>query len=121
LTLKNTSSTPCTTKGFPGVSFLNRAGTQIGSSATRVSVQAPALVTLAPGADGYVMLLVHDPSIAPCAGAASVAHIQVYPPNSYQAALVIPPTGMQACTSASSPNFFDSNVGPVTATPTPGS
>lgn len=118
-TFENVSATTCSLYGFSGVSFQNSEGDQIGPPAERGTV-APQFVTLAQGAKGYATLDVTDPGIPPCTGPGTVTEIKVYPPASYRAAYVAPPTGMQVCASPSTPNYVDTTIGPVTATPGPG-
>ena len=120
LVFRNGTSSPCRLYGYPGVSFLDSRGDQIGPPARQGTAVAAQVVTLAPGAEGYVGLDVTDPGIPPCAGPGSVARIRVYPPGSYSAALVAPPAGMQVCTSANTSDYIATTVGPLTAAPSPG-
>jgi hypothetical protein len=98
--LKNTSTRACSLFGYPGVSFVDARGTQIGAPAPRASSAAspgPALVTLAPGATASALLAYHDVYVATfpgCAGT-TAAGIKVYPPN--QTAAVVVPTTMMVC------------------------
>jgi hypothetical protein len=120
LLLENGSSAACALFGFPGVSFLDSHGTQIGPPAKESTIVARRLVTLAPGAAGYARLDVTDPGIPPCVGPGSVAQIKVYLPGSYTAAMVAPPAAMQVCVSGNTANYTASTVGPVTAASSPG-
>jgi hypothetical protein len=94
LQLRNTGAVPCTMTGFPGVSFLDASGKQIGVPAERNTLTY-STVTLAPGTTGDAHLAVVDPSVQNCPAAA--AHdIRVYPPNE-TASLTVAVTGLQVC------------------------
>ena len=120
LVFLNTSASMCTLYGFPGVSFLDSRGHQIGPAAQEGPGAVRQLVRLAPGQNGYTGLNVTDPGIPPCAGPGRVFQIRVYPPASLVPALVTAPAGMQVCTSPNTPNYVASTVGPITAAPSPG-
>ena len=92
LVFHNSSSSTCTLYGYPGVSFLDSAGAQIGPPAERATSAPMKLITLVPGADAYSGLKVTDPGIPPCSGAGTVAHVRVCPPNDTSAGLVAPPS-----------------------------
>jgi Protein of unknown function (DUF4232) len=80
----NTSSSPCTLYGFPGVSFVTAAGgSQIGIPATRNPAFAARLVTLSPGQTVHAELQVAVAQNYPPADCGLVtAHwLKVYPPN----------------------------------------
>ncbi len=115
---RNSSALACALYGYPGVSFLNSTGGQIGPPAVRGTSVAPSRVTLAPGAAGYVRLDVTDPGIPPCAGPGTVWRVRVYPPDSTSYTLVAPPGTMVVCSSANTSTYTASAVGPVSATPT---
>jgi len=76
-TLTNEASTPCTLTGYPGVSFLNGAGSQVGPDATRHQSPEPA-VTLAPNARAAFQEV--DPQAA-CPDSPRGTQIRVFPPN----------------------------------------
>jgi Protein of unknown function (DUF4232) len=120
LVFKNVSSSTCRLYGFPGVSFLDVHGHQIGPPAKEGTTVPRRVVTLAPGSEGYVTLDVTDPGIPPCAGSGTVFRVRVYPPASYAAANVVPVAGMQVCASPNAPGYTASTVGPVTAAASPG-
>jgi len=84
-TLTNEASTPCTLTGYPGVSFLNGAGSQVGPDATRHQSPEPA-VTLAPNARAAFQEV--DPQAA-CPDSPRGTQIRVFPPNQ-TASLSIP-------------------------------
>jgi hypothetical protein len=80
----NTSSSPCTLYGYPGVSFVTAAGgSQIGIPATRNPALAARLVTLSPGQTVHAELQVADAQNYPPADCGLVtAHwLKIYPPN----------------------------------------
>jgi hypothetical protein len=120
LIFENVSSLPCRLYGFPGVSFLDSGGKQIGPPAKEDTSVARESVTLGRGTDGHVALNVSDPGIPPCAGPGRVAGIRVYPPASYVAAEVRPPAAMEVCTSPNTANYIATTVGPVTASSSSG-
>jgi hypothetical protein len=115
LTFENGSSSPCTLYGFPGVSFLDSEGHEIGPPSKRGTAVVPKVVELTPGEQGYARLDVTDPGIPPCAGPGAVMRIQVFPPGSYVAEDVVPPFHMSVCTSPDTPNYIDTTISPVTA------
>lgn len=78
----NTGSTPCSLFGYPGVSFLDTSGNQIGVAAIRAHGSKQA-VTLAPGGTASALLQIPDPGVyapAQCAPA-NAAELKVFPPN----------------------------------------
>jgi Protein of unknown function (DUF4232) len=80
----NTSSSPCTLYGYPGVSFVGAVGgSQIGAAATR-DPQLPAkLISLSPGQTVHATLQVVDAMNYPAGDCGLVtAHwLKIYPPN----------------------------------------
>jgi hypothetical protein len=84
--LRNAGSTPCGLFGFPGVSFLNSAGAQIGSAATRQGT-APARFIVQPGQVASFQVQI---AVAGCVtNSIQSTTIRVYPPNQ-KAALEAP-------------------------------
>jgi hypothetical protein len=80
----NTSSSPCTLYGYPGVSFVGAVGGgQIGAPATRNSALAAKLISLSPGQTVHATLQVVDAMNYPSGGCGLVtAHwLKIYPPN----------------------------------------
>jgi len=80
----NTSSSPCTLYGYPGVSFVGAVGgSQIGAAATRNSALAAKLISLSPGQTVHATLQVVDAMNYPSGGCGPVtAHwLKIYPPN----------------------------------------
>jgi hypothetical protein len=120
LIFQHISAGTCNLYGFPGVSFLDSRGKQIGPPAQHRTGASRQPVTLATGAQGYATLDITDPGIPPCAGPGTVAEIRVYPPGSYQPASVAPAAGTHVCASPNTANYTASTVGPVAATPSPG-
>jgi hypothetical protein len=76
-TLTNEAAAPCTLTGYPGVTLLNAAGTQVGPDATR-HPSPVTVVTLTPGAKAQFHEL--DPQAA-CPDAPRAAQIRIFPPN----------------------------------------
>lgn len=80
----NTSGSPCTLYGYPGVSFVKAAGgSQIGAAATRDSTLAAKVISLSPGQTVHATLQVVDALNYPSGGCGLVtAHwLKIYPPN----------------------------------------
>lgn len=109
LTFKNTSSTPCTLAGFPGVSFVRGSrGTQVGAAATRTDA-AVKTRTLAPGTSVKATLRRTQPgNYGDDCQRASVDGFRVYPPDSTESAFVAFKT--TGCKSLAAPLL---QVGPV--------
>ncbi|MGA2835444.1 MAG: DUF4232 domain-containing protein [Acidimicrobiales bacterium] len=116
-TFRNTGSTACTLYGFPGVSFLDASGSQIGAAAQREGNVAIATVTLSVGGSAYSSVAVTDPGIPPCSGSATAAQIRIYPPGQTQSTSVAAPSGLQVCSSPNTANYSSAIVTPITATP----
>jgi len=76
-TLTNESPVACRLSGYPGVSFLDGAGVQVGADATRYP-SAESVVTLASGAMAEFQEV--DPQAA-CAAAPRAPQMRVFPPN----------------------------------------
>jgi Protein of unknown function (DUF4232) len=95
----NTSSSPCTLYGYPGVSFVGAVGgSQIGSAATRNPTLPATLVSLSPGQTVHATLQVVDAMNYPSGDCGLVtAHwLKIYPPN--QTAPVYVSFTAQTCT-----------------------
>jgi ABC-type transport system substrate-binding protein len=83
LVLRNTGTAACELRGFPGVSVLDSAGTQIGQPATRDGAEGAA-VTLQPGGAASATLhTANGPIGGPCEPAS--ATMKVFPPGSTEA------------------------------------
>jgi ABC-type transport system substrate-binding protein len=83
LVLRNTGTSECVMRGFPGVSLLDAGGSQIGEPATREGSEG-ASVTLTPGAAASVTLHTANEGLgAPCDPTS--AEIRVFPPDQTEA------------------------------------
>jgi hypothetical protein len=109
----NTSNSPCSLYGYPGVSLVTGPPyTQVGLAAKRSTTSAQVkLITLAPGATGNALLQIVDALNYPSAtcGPTKAAALKVYPPN--QTAPVYLPNTSTAC----SKPVQTMNIGPVQA------
>lgn len=86
LDFTNTSASPCTLYGFPGVSFVtgpSASGSQLGRAAARNPSAAPVTVTIPPGGDAHAVLqVVNAGNYSPSACHPVTAHwLRVYPPG----------------------------------------
>ncbi|HEY2330335.1 MAG TPA: DUF4232 domain-containing protein [Acidimicrobiales bacterium] len=96
IAFRNTSGATCGLTGFPGVSFVDGSGNQVGVPAAR-SPLSFSTVTLVAGSTADAHLQVTDPSVLDCAPAAPAA-VRVYPPD--QTAFAdVPVTGLSICPS----------------------
>jgi hypothetical protein len=107
---RNHSAFACELTGYPGVSFLDASGNQIGLPARRNNV-AYAPVTIAPSVKVYAQVGVGNPGVFNCAGV-TPHDIRVFPPNETAAILVHPPDTLLVCPTQGAPL-----VGPVEPTP----
>ena len=108
----NTSNSPCSLLGYPGVSLVTGSHTQIGLAAKRSTTSgAVKLITLAPGATANATLQIVDALNFPSStcGPTKAAALKVYPPN--QTAPVYLPNTSEACTKS----VQTMNIGPVQA------
>jgi hypothetical protein len=106
LEFRNHASTgSCTMTGYPGVSFLDAEGHQIGVPAVRNPGLSYTPVTVGPGATVYALLIVGNPDMRNCP-VSTPRKIRVFPPNQ-TADIRLPVEGLRLCatsTSASSIN-----------------
>lgn len=109
LSLTNHAGGACTLTGYPGVSFLDGSGHQIGQPAQRMGNETIDTVRVGPGASGYVTIRVTDPGVWPCPPSQSTS-IQVYPPG--QTVALTAPLSTAVC----STGHPAGQVAPVTAT-----
>ena len=81
--LVNKGSAACRTGGYPGASFLDTAGHEVGLSAQRDSAYAARTLTIAPGARVSFFVGVPEPGNFPASSCkpAKTARLRVYPPN----------------------------------------
>ena len=79
----NNSGSACGLYGYPGVSFVTAAGSQVGAAATEDPTYPRQLVTLAPGATAHATLRVVDAVNYPASTChpVTVQRIRVFPPN----------------------------------------
>ncbi|MGP4007363.1 DUF4232 domain-containing protein [Streptomyces sp. 4N124] len=63
IVLTNTSSSPCTVRGYPGAAFVDASGKQLGPDPKR-SDGSPATVTLTPGSSAWAGLSYSNPEIS---------------------------------------------------------
>jgi uncharacterized protein DUF4232 len=106
----NTSGSPCTLYGYPGVSLASGPPyAQIGLAAKRSTSSAPKLVTLAPAATANALLQIVDALNYPSAscGPTKATALKIYPPN--QTAPVYLPDASEGCTKTVQTMF----IGPV--------
>jgi len=115
LTFHNTGTAACTLYGFPGVSFLDTGGHQIGAPAQRPSGTALTTVTLMVGGDAFSSVAVTDPGIPPCSGSTAAAQVRVYPPGETRSTTIPAPSGLQVCSSPNTAAYLSSIVTPVSA------
>jgi hypothetical protein len=105
LVFRNTGSSPCTLRGYPGVSYVSgEAGTQVGSPATRNPQVPVTTVTLPAGGTAVAALdvvqpLVFEPSTCKIT---SVRGLRIYPPGQTAAAFLTRPS--KACSATSLPS-----------------
>jgi hypothetical protein len=109
----NTSNSPCSLLGYPGVSLVTGPPhTQIGLAAKRSTTSGQVkLITLAPGATANATLQIVDALNFPSStcGPAKAAALKVYPPN--QTAPVYLANTSETCTKS----VQTMNIGPVQA------
>jgi hypothetical protein len=86
----NTSSKSCSLYGYPGVSFVDSSGTQLGKPAARSNVPHFSAVTLAARGAASALLQLPDPGVFSPGACNEVTadRLKVYPPNQLKALLV---------------------------------
>lgn len=112
LAFRNTGTSSCIERGYPGVSFVAGAGRQIGVPANRQpgSIET---ITLAPGDSVSAILGITDSSAyGPPCGRTAVLGLRVYPPN--QTAALFVPHNDYGCTN---PNDVILHIFPLGYTP----
>jgi hypothetical protein len=97
----NNSGSACGLYGYPGVSFVTAAGSQVGAAATEDPTYPRQLVTLAPGATAHATLRVVEALNYPASTChpVTVQRIRVFPPN--QTTSLSISLAATACTNAS--------------------
>jgi hypothetical protein len=116
----NTTGSPCTLFGYPGVSFVTGpSGSQIGRAASRNTAAAATLVTLAPGGEAHATIQVAEAAnYSPSACKPVTAHwLKVFPPN--QTAALYASYTVQAC-SAMLPSKLGHQLSVFVVAPGPG-
>jgi hypothetical protein len=117
LAFRNVSGSTCEMNGYPGVSFLDASGAQIGVPAQRTGASY-AQVDLAPDATAYSVLAVPNPDVRACP--AATAHtVRVFPPNETRAVNIAVDDsnasgagdGITVCAQQSAPG----SIGPIVA------
>jgi hypothetical protein len=99
LVLTNASDQECRVDGFPGVSFVDAAGTQIGAPADRDG-SASTVVSLAPGASAAATLRqTNAQNYGADCGLTTAAGLRVYPPGDTDSLVL--PQEIPACSAAS--------------------
>ena len=82
LVLTNTSSEPCTTFGYPGVSYLGQSGTQVGAPATRSGGTDAVTVILKPGQSAVATLRETRPeNYGEECNMVPVSGLRIFPPD----------------------------------------
>jgi hypothetical protein len=110
IAFRNDSQSPCELTGYPGVSFLDGAGAQIGAPAERTGA-AYHQVDIAPRADAYALLAVPDPDVRACP-TESAQFVRVYPPNETRP-LLIRAQSIRVCSQQIPP----ASIAPVVSSP----
>jgi hypothetical protein len=97
---RNAGAQACTLTGYPGVSFADDAGHQVGVAASRNPANPSTTLTLAPGGTAYANLGIPDSGNFPAGScsAATATTLRVYPPNQRDSVLV--PDAQKICTTA---------------------
>jgi Protein of unknown function (DUF4232) len=110
IVFRNHASFACTLIGYPGVSFLDASGRQIGLPAQRTGI-TQSTVTITPAGSAYAVVGVGNPGVVNCTGV-TPHRIRVYPPNETVPVLIAPPSGLLVCATGGG-----SSVQPVTSHP----
>jgi hypothetical protein len=98
LTLTNTSGDACEMSGYPGVSYVDAAGTQLGAPADRG--EPGDAFTLEPGASATAVLKqVNAGNYGADCGAVPAAGVRVYPPGATDSLVL--PQETTACSASS--------------------
>ena len=108
LGFRNNSQKTCTLTGFPGVSFVDTSGKQIGEPVSRNTVSYLPVI-LKPGETGYALVVVTNPDVANCPSAVP-SKIRIYPPNETRPVLIASLDGLRVCSAQTVPGY----VNPVT-------
>lgn len=89
LVLTNTSDEPCILQGFPGVSYVDAAGNQIGAPADRNTSTASPAIDLQPGESAMATLRqTRAENYGPQCNQTQAAGLRVYPPSAYDSLII---------------------------------
>lgn len=96
LVLRNASTRACTLAGYPGVSFIDASGHQIGAAVPR-SAGSAIVVTLAPDGSAGAVFALHDAYVGsvPDCQPTNVTGLRIYPPD--QTASLTLPNPFRVC------------------------
>ncbi|MBX6391171.1 MAG: DUF4232 domain-containing protein [Frankia sp.] len=101
LALTNQSTAPCVLRGFPGVSFVDAAGNQLGAPADRDGEAGQVVELAGDGGRAEFAVAITQPGLLPGCEAqdsfVEAANLRIYPPDNTAALLVPAPEGRQAC------------------------
>jgi len=97
LVLRNVGGVPCTLRGYPGISLVDRRGRQLGRAATRFPAARPWIV-LRPGGTASTVIHTLNPGVGTTNCLPPSAAIRVYPPDSFSSFLV--PARLSECLGA---------------------
>ncbi|HXF03244.1 MAG TPA: DUF4232 domain-containing protein, partial [Arthrobacter sp.] len=82
LVVTNTGDSSCTLAGYPGVSYVDAKGKQVGAPADRDSEAKTVTVTVAPGGTAAAQLRqTNAQNYGDECGLTDVAGVKIYPPN----------------------------------------
>lgn len=95
LALTSSSSHSCTLFGYPGASFVDASGSQIGVALTHEAATTPTAVTVPAGGKAYSNVGITDPGAAGCT-AASPAKLRLYPPGN-TVPIFVAVSGISSC------------------------
>jgi hypothetical protein len=102
LALKNSSSGPCHTYGYPGVEFLGKSGAALPTKSTRTTTDFAGTIPLqklvvAPGDTVSFRMLFEDSVGGGSAGCTTAYGVQVIPPDDTHTMRVTVPNGVPEC------------------------
>ena len=106
----NQGDTACVLSGYPGVSFLDDSGQQVGAPADRTG-EAASSVSLRPGEEGQATLRIINPDNIEGCTPVEAKNLRIYPPESTAAVSI--PGEFQTCAETVS----NTQISPFTAQP----
>ena len=100
--LKNTSSAPCHTYGWPGVEFLSSTGVGLATNAVRTSSDMlgstpPSEITLKPGQEASFRMVASDFSQSANTSCPNASELQIIAPDDTATMVVAISVGIPAC------------------------